>query len=416
MTRRNEATPFQMTGAIARRTNELLAENSKVRRCTKCLVPETEQTATFNDDGVCNMCERASERDEQVDWELRERELREVLDQYRGKYRFDAIVPFSGGKDSAWTAYVLIKRYNLKVLLVTFDSHFRRPKHMQNIERIVRHLGCEHITFRASDHVIRKTMVESLKRRGDFCWFCHTGVVASPFKAALMHKVPLLIWGEPGTDYSGGYYSYKTKTPSDERWFNRQINLGINAEDMHGFLEDVELRDLEPFQLPSWQEMKDMGVTSIHLGDYIKWDAPGQHEILHKELGWEGAEVENLHPRYHYEKVECFLQGTRDFLRYIKRGYSRTVQRANLDVRTGVLTREEAEDMIHYDAQRPNSLDVILKYMDMEEDEFMRIAEGHQIFPHRHDPDTVRVPQKKLDDHEIWEKRLTPPVTGKNTE
>ena len=149
-----------------------------------------------------------------------------------------------------------------------------------------------------------------------------------------------------------------------------------------------------------------MGVTSIHLGDYIKWDAPKQYEILNKELGWEMAEVENLHPRYHYEKVECFLQGTRDFLRYIKRGYSRTVQRANLDVRTGELTREEAAEMIHYDAQRPASLDVLLKYMDMDEEEFMDIAESHQIYPHRHDPDSVRPAQKKIDDHDLWEERL----------
>ena len=55
------------------------------------------------------------------------------------------------------------------------------------------------------------------------------------------------------------------------------------------------------------------------------------------------TEVENLHPRYHYEKVECYLQGSRDYLRFIKRGYSRTMQRANIDIRNGVLSREEAE-------------------------------------------------------------------------
>lgn len=121
---------------------------------------------------------------------------------------------------------------------------------MENIERVVRALGCDHVTFKANDEVIKKTMLESLRRRGDYCWFCHTGVVATPFKVALMYKVPLLVWGEPGSEQSGGYYNYKTKTPPDERWFNRQINLSINAEDMHGFIDGVEMRDLEPFQLP----------------------------------------------------------------------------------------------------------------------------------------------------------------------
>jgi N-acetyl sugar amidotransferase len=407
MTRRTAPTPFDPTDVVDRRSQTSQREG-EIRRCTKCLIPETEQTMTFDESGVCNMCRVATERDNDVDWAAREREFLDIIDQFRGKYQYDAIVPFSGGKDSAWVAYKLVRHFNLKVLLVTFDSHFRRPIHLQNVERIIRTLGCEHITFRAKDDVIRKTMLESLKRKGDFCWFCHTGVVASPFKAALMFKVPLIIWGEPGTEQSGGYYNYKIKTPPDERWFNRQINLSINAEDMAGFVPDVEMRDLEPFKLPPWEEMKNLGVVSIHLGDYFKWNAPLQYEIIHKELGWEMAEVENLHPRYHYEKVECFLQGTRDYLRFIKRGYSRTVQRANLDIRNGVLTREEAEQMIHYDAQRPASLDVILDYLGISEEEFMKIAKSHQIYPHVHDPEKIRPAQKKVDDHDLWVERLAP--------
>jgi len=413
MTRQTNPIAFKPLGTIARRSKEMaeragrLQGEDGVRRCKKCLIPETEQTVTFDADGVCNMCAVAKERDEDVDWDARRQEFEDILDQFRGKYRYDAIVPFSGGKDSSWVAYTLVRKYGLKVLLATFDSHFRRPLHMENIERVVRALGCDHVTFKANDEVIKKTMLESLRRRGDYCWFCHTGVVATPFKVALMYKVPLLVWGEPGSEQSGGYYNYKTKTPPDERWFNRQINLSINAEDMHGFIDGVEMRDLEPFQLPPWEDLMDLGVTSVHLGDYIKWNAPLQYEILHKELGWQMAEVENLHPRYHYEKVECFLQGTRDYLRYIKRGYSRTVQRANLDIRNGVMTRDEAEEMIHYDAQRPASLDVILDYLGIDEDEFNAIAQDHQVYPHVHDPDKVRAAQRKVDDHPIWEKLLT---------
>lgn len=414
MTRRTEPTDFNYSDTLINRSEKIFEQEieanlrgKSVRSCTKCLTPETEQAVKFDKDGMCNICTVALERDVDVDWEERLKELEGILDEFRGKYTYDAIVPFSGGKDSAWTAYVLRKRFNLKVLLVTFDSHFRRPKHLENMERVVRQLGCEQVTMKAADDVIKKTMKESLKRRGDYCWFCHTGVVASPFKAALMYKVPLIIWGEPGTEQSGGYFNYKTKTPPDERWFNRQINLSINAEDMAGFIDGIEERDLEPFKLPEWQELMNIGVTSIHLGDYIKWDAPKQYEILNKELGWEMAEVENLHPRYHYEKVECYLQGTRDYLRYIKRGYSRTMQRANIDIRNGVLSREEAEQMIWYDQQRPASLDNILKYLNMTEDEFMKIALHHQVYPHVHNPETVKRAQKALPDDELWAERLT---------
>lgn len=405
MTRRSSPIAFEPSDAVAKRSAARGGRTGPLRRCTKCLMPETEQTITFDAHGVCNLCQVAGARDEEIDWTARLAELNEILARHRGKYLYDAIVPFSGGKDSAWTAYVCVVKLKLKVLLVTFDSNFRRPLHLQNIENVVRRLGCDHVTFRAGQDAIKKTMLESLKRRGDFCWFCHTGVVATPFKAALQYQTPLIIWGEPGSEYSGGYYNYKTKTPPDERWFNRQINLGINAEDMAGFV-DVDLRDLEPFRLPAWEKMRDLGVESIHLGDYTKWNAGPQVEIIKRELGWEEAEVENLHPKYHYEKVECFLQGTRDYLRYMKRGYSRTVQRANLDVRRGEMTRDEAEAMIHYDAQRPASLDILLPYLGISEDEFNAIAASHQIYPHVHDPSTTRRAQKGVPDHASWAERL----------
>lgn len=413
MTKKNKPEAFEVRGVIARRTvqhsQEYFSEGGKkriIRSCSKCLTPETEESVKFDENGVCNICQVAKERDTEVDWEARLEELEKIIAQHRGKHAYDAIVPFSGGKDSSWTAYVLRKKFNLKVLLVTFDSHFRRPKHLENMERVVKALGCEQVTMKAADDVIKKTMKESLKRRGDYCWFCHTGVVASPFKAALMYKVPLIIWGEPGTEQTGGYYNYKTKMPPDERWFNRRINLSINAEDMAGFIDCKDLRDLEPFRMPEWDELVEIGVASIHLGDYIKWDAPKQYEILNRELGWEMAEVENLHPRYHYEKVECYLQGTRDYLRFIKRGYSRTMQRANIDIRNGVLSREEAETMIWYDQQRPASLDNVLSYLDMDESEFMAIALDHQVYPHYHEPNLVKMAQSTLPDEDLWTSRM----------
>ena len=35
----------------------------------------------------------------------KKRELDNLIKDYRGKYDYDCIVPFSGGKDSTWTLY-----------------------------------------------------------------------------------------------------------------------------------------------------------------------------------------------------------------------------------------------------------------------------------------------------------------------
>ena len=46
--------------------------------------------------------------------------------------------------------------------------------------------------------------------------------------------------------------------------------------------------------------------------------------MIARELGWRGDEVEGVPPGYAYEKVECAMQGVRDYLKYIKRGFART--------------------------------------------------------------------------------------------
>lgn len=407
MTRQNEKIFFVPLENLTKRARN--SAKTAIKRCTRCLMVETNETITFDEQGVCNICQSFKQRD-QWDLEKKEKEFLDIIEPYRGIYAYDAIVPFSGGKDSSWVAYVLAKKYKMKILLATYDSNFRRPLHLRNIDRLVRALGCDQVTFRTNNEVIRKTMLETLKRKGDFCWFCHTGVCSFPMKTAIMHKVPLIIWGEPNSEYAA-YMRYEVEarrigeeTVGTEKAFNRIMNLGFNAKDMLGFIDGVTERDLEPFRFPEFHEFKelrDKNFRNICLGDYFKWDPIRQIKILEEELGWTSADVEGLHPMYAGEKVECYLQGVRDYLRYIKRGYSRTNQRSNGEIRRGVLTREEALEQEKFDARKPASLPVLLDFLGITEDEFNEIAMSHSISPWVYDANHVEQ-GPPLPDHELW--------------
>ena len=43
-----------------------------------------------------------------------------------------------------------------------------------------------------------------------------------------------------------------------------------------------------------------------------------QVEIIKRELDWQGDRVEGVPPQYDYEKIECMMQGSRDFIKYLK--------------------------------------------------------------------------------------------------
>lgn len=377
---------------------------NNLRLCTRCLMPETQETIVFDDQGVCNVCRQIEYKQSKIDWVAKRNEFTSLLDEYRGKFQYDCIVPFSGGKDSTYTLYALVKEFGLKPLVVSFDHGFFRPRTLSNNEQTLKNLGVDFLKFRPNWKVVQKLMLEALKRKGDFCWHCHTGCFAYPMQIAVKFRIPLLIWGEPTSEYTS-YYSYEDDEEVDERRFNRFVNLGITAEDMHGMLGgSVSTRDLEPFRYPSIKDLRAINCRSVCLGSYIPWDVKKQVAIIKHELGWQEDDVEGIPKAYRYEKIECAMQGVRDYLKFIKRGVGRTNHLANIDIRNGRLSRDEAMKLVQeHDGKRPASLDIFLEYVGITEEEFMSIAIQHVVSPHVYDPTSV-VPGEKLWDHDQWNK------------
>lgn len=385
------------------RTKEKKGQLSKLKRCAKCVMPETWESINFDENGVCNICRNSKIKKEKIDWPAKEREFIELLKRMKGSGQYDCIIPFSGGKDSTFTVYKLVKEYQVKPLVVSFDHGFYRPKTLENRARTIKKLGVDILTFRPNWHIVKKLMLETLKRKGDFCWHCHTGIFAYPMQIAVKFQVPLIIWGEPSSEYTG-FYSYDEDEEVDERRFNRYVNLGINAEDMAGMIDGLTMRDLEPFKFPPLKELRALKCRSVCLGSYIPWDVKKQTEIIKKNLDWQEDEVEGVPPGYGYEKIECMFTGVRDYLKYIKRGIGRTAHLTSIDIRNSRMSREEALKLTEeYDGKRPASLDVFLNYLGISEKEFIAIALMHQIAPYKHDL-TQTKRGKELWDQKFWDK------------
>ncbi len=376
-----------------------------MRICSRCMIPETHETIMFDGEGVCNVCRQQEVKQEKIDWATRGRDLVELIEQYRGKNEYDCLIPFSGGKDSTYTVYKLVTEYKVKPLVVSFDHGFLRPRIIENNVRTMRKLGVDFLKFTPNWQVVRKIMLESLRRKGDFCWHCHTGIFAYPMQIAVKHNIPLIFWGEPSAEYTS-YYSYDNPEEVDEKRFNRFVNLGIAAEDMLGMLDgSIAMRDLEPFKYPKLKELRGIGYRSVCLGSYIPWDVKQNVAIIKRELGWQEDDVEGVPPDYRYEKVECMLQGVRDYCKYLKRGYARVSHLMSIDIRNGRLSREAAVAAVkRYEGNRPASLDYFLNLLDITEEEFNGILRKHVVSPHQW-PEPSSLPRgEKLHDQDLWPK------------
>lgn len=381
-----------------------------LKLCTKCVTPETHETINFDENGVCSICRNVAYKQEQIDWEAKRTEFRALVESHRNKGQYDCIIPFSGGKDSTWTLYRLMTEYKVRPLVVMFDHGFMRPGVSENALRAFRSLGVDVHRFTPNWKVVQRTMLEALKRKGDFCWHCHTGIFAYPMQVAVMTKTPLVIWGEPSAEYTS-YYGYDEQEEVDEKRFNRFVNLGITAEDMQGMLgTGIDLRDLMPFQYPALRDLRQLKARSVCLGSYEPWDVKMQFDVIQRELGWQGDQVEGVPPGYDYEKIECFMQGVRDYIKYLKRGYSRVSHLTSIDIRNGRLDRATALQMVQeYEGKKPQSLAVFLEYLGITEKEFNDIVLEHVISPWQpSDPSFIPLGKVLHDFDRIYREHATP--------
>lgn len=376
-----------------------------MRRCVRCGLPETYETIEYDGEGVCNICRGAEHKQQAINWDERKTLLNKLIEKHRGKADYDCIVPFSGGKDSTFQLYYLMKEYKLKPLVVRFNHGFMRQVIQDNNQRTFKKLGVDVIDFTPNWHVVKRLMLESFVRKTDFCWHCHTGIYSYPLRVALMYKVPLVFWGEPQSEITA-YYDYLNDEIEyeDDKKFNMLRTLGITAEDMHGMIDSperpIDKRDLIPYTYPDVKELKALRYCSVPLGSFIPWDYQKNTEIIKRELGWQSDELEGVPDEInpHGEKIECFMQGVRDYIKYLKRGYSRVTQIDAFHVRNGRMTPAEAERMnAEFDGRKPHSLELFLEYVGLTEDEFNRIVAQMAIPPHQPDFATVRWANKPAD-------------------
>jgi len=295
---------------------------------------------------------------------------------------YDCILPYSGGKDSVFQLWYVVRELGLKPLVVRYDHWGYRPLIDKNNEKVFKQLGVDVIKFTPNWKLVKDLMLESLKRTGDFCWHCHTGIYGHTMQIALRYNVPLLIWGESIAEYMS-FYTYEEMEQIDKARFDNIMSMGITADDMYKALNGkYEKRDFYPFTFPDPAELERIGCKSVCLGNYLEWNTRQNVEVIKYGLGWKGHEVEGIPAQYDYEKIECKWQGVRDYCKFVKRGFGRTNHLCAIDIRHNRMTAEEAKVLNStYDGKRPKTLDLFLETLGITEEEFYDILKQHEVAP-----------------------------------
>ena len=176
----------------------LYSSENALKRCTRCLLPETMPYISFDEEGVCSYCR---------DYEIRgnylkgEKALEEFISQYRSKSgEPDVLIGFSGGRDSAYGLDYIKNTLGLNPITFTYDWGMVNDLARRNQSRVVSKLGIEHIVISADIRKKRANIRKNLE-----AWL----------KSPDLGMVPILMAG----DKQFYYYFHKVRKQTGIKLF-----------------------------------------------------------------------------------------------------------------------------------------------------------------------------------------------------
>lgn len=325
---------------------------SKLRRCTKCLLPETFPFISYDKKGVCNYCNNYKLRNQPRPLD----DLFCLVEPYRSKDgSYDCIVPFSGGRDSTFTLHMIKKVLGLNPIAFTYDWGMVTDLARRNIARVCGKLGVENIIVAADiakkRNNIKKNILAWLKRprlgtvplfmAGDKYFFYYTNQLKK------QTGVELNIWGInnlENTDFKTGFAGVKPLfnkkriySLSMKGKLNFFMYVGKNLVLNPSYFNSSNLDSLGSILSRYMFPQKDY----YSFFDYYQWNEKEIEELILNEYDWEKAIDTNSTWR--------IGDGTASFYNYIYytvAGFSENDTFRSNQIREGLISREEGLKMI----------------------------------------------------------------------
>lgn len=157
--RRDRSDLVPQLGTSSAEAARLVFPEPELRRCTRCILPETMPFIAFDDEGVCNYCHHYKVRNNPRPKE----ELFDLVEPYRRAEGNECLVPFSGGRDSCYALHLIVHELKMRPVTYTYDWGMVTDLGRRNISRMSAELGVENIIVAADIRKKRDNIRKNLQ-------------------------------------------------------------------------------------------------------------------------------------------------------------------------------------------------------------------------------------------------------------
>jgi asparagine synthetase B (glutamine-hydrolysing) len=327
-----------------------------LRRCARCVLPETTPYLSFDAAGVCQIC-RAH-----VPLVMKGKDaLLRALAARKDHGRFDCLLAFSGGRDSSYGLHYAVKELGLKPVTYTYDWGLVTDLARRNVARMCAALSVENIVVSADiakkRENVRLNVAAWLKKphlgmvplfmAGDkqFFWYAHVikrqlGMRFDIFTMNLLENAMFKddftgsqVWDDGRDSNRIGNTLGLSKSARLAAFYGRQFAL--NPGYWNRSLPDTFLAYLSYYFLPR---------NYLVMYEYVPWEERTIDRTLVGEYGWETSPDTASTWR--------IGDGTTPFYNLIYHTAAGLTENDTLrsnQVREGQLTRAEALELVHRD-------------------------------------------------------------------
>ena len=367
---------------------------AEVKFCTRCAISNQrpnstveykhtsdslKETIAFDAEGGCDACRAVEQKNNTVDWDQRERELRELCDRYRrtdGGY--DCLVPGSGGKDSFFQSHKLKYEYGMNPLTITWAPHIYTDWGQRNFDRWI-HAGFDNLKITPNGRVHRLLTRLAVDRLFHPFQPFIIGQKSIAPKFAAQLDIPLVFYGENEAEYGNPIADNDSAIRSYE-YFTKQDDsvIYLAGTSLKELKEDYGLNgnDIEAYLPPPPDALRRKGVEVHYLGYYLKWHPQGAYYYAHEHGGFEASPERTVGTYSKYNSIDDKIDDFHYYTTYIKFGIGRATYDSAQEIRHQEIDRDEAIALIRrYDGEFPERFaDEVFEYLSIPEKEFPKAS------------------------------------------
>jgi len=339
-----------------------------MKRCTKCILPENIPGIKFNSDGVCNYCR---------DYRKMETKGEEALEKIFSKYRnhkdskYDCMMTYSGGRDSSYILYQLVKKHKLRTVCLTVDCGLITEYAYRNMERAKKILEIEQVIIKTEPEKVLKHVGQNIR-----AWAKKPSLVMIPIfmigdktshkimiDFAREQNIPLVISGGASGIEDGIFKAGFAGVAKEPYKFNR-FDAFVMA--LNYFFEYVKnpryFNGSIVYMLKGWLDFfifrYPYKTEWLNYFEYIKWNETEILKTIREELDWE-APSDTIQTWRTDDSTSPWY----NFLYYSMTGFTENDELLSNMTREGMITRKEA--LVRVKQENQPRYEEIKKYLEM---------------------------------------------------